>query len=150
VDKCEVEFKHHMQVTRIYESPRVTLPYTDEQWARVQALGADVDKKLEAGDVRLTIGGEPTFVATADRDADGKPIWNNPTLFADERAPASYTADDARRFTQALARKLGLSTQYITPGYEDTWYYLWRERKLPVNVDPFDSKLRTCLRSSEA
>ena len=198
VDKCEVEFKHHMQVTRIYESPRVTLPYTDAQWERVQALGADVDRKLEAGDVRLTMGGEPTFVATADRDAaewntdalgptkrgyatelvhrlraeygdggflhlgqgkwypgeqlprwalsifwraDGKPIWNNPALFADERAPASYTADDARRFTQALARKLGLSTQYITPGYEDTWYYLWRERKLPVNVDPFDSKL---------
>jgi len=198
VDKCEVEFAHHMQVTRIHESPRVTKPYTDEQWDQVVALGHAVDKRLEAGDVRLTMGGEPTYVATADRDAaewntdalgptkrgyatelvhrlraeygdggflhlgqgkwypgeqlprwalsifwraDGKPIWHNPTLFADERDAASYTADDARRFTQALARKLGLSTQYITPGYEDTWYYLWRERKLPVNVDPFESNL---------
>jgi uncharacterized protein (DUF2126 family) len=38
-------------------------------------------------------------------------------------------------------RKLGLSTSFIQPGYEDTWYYLWRERRLPVNVDPFDSRL---------
>jgi hypothetical protein len=29
----------------------------------------------------------------------------------------------------------------VQPGYEDTWYYLWRERRLPVNVDPFESKL---------
>ena len=27
------------------------------------------------------------------------------------------------------------------PAYEDTWYYLWRERRLPTNVDPFDSRL---------
>jgi hypothetical protein len=46
VDECEVEFAHHMQVTRIYESPRVTLPYTDEQWADVMALGAKVDDEL--------------------------------------------------------------------------------------------------------
>jgi uncharacterized protein (DUF2126 family)/transglutaminase-like putative cysteine protease len=198
VDKCEVTFAHHMEVTRIYESPRVTLPYTDDQWDKVVALGHEVDKRLDEGDVRLTMGGEPTYVATADRDApewntdalgptkrgyatelvhrlraeygdggflhlgqgkwypgeqlprwalsifwraDGQPIWHNPALFADERELVKYTADDARRFTQALARKLGLSTQYITPGFEDTWYYLWRERKLPVNVDPFDSKL---------
>ncbi|MDZ4127793.1 MAG: transglutaminase family protein, partial [Hydrogenophaga sp.] len=73
--------------------------------------------------------------------ADGVPCWHNPALLADERDPARFDAEDARRFTQALARKLGLSTQYITPGFEDTWYYLWRERRLPVNVDPFDSKL---------
>jgi len=77
VDKCEVTFAHHMQVTRIYESPRVTLPYTDEQWDKVVALGHDVDKRLEAGDVRLTMGGEPTYVATADRDAAE---WNTDAL----------------------------------------------------------------------
>jgi uncharacterized protein (DUF2126 family) len=73
--------------------------------------------------------------------ADGEPCWHNPALLADERDAAKYDAEDAQRFTQALARKLGLSTQYITPGYEDTWYFLWRERRLPVNVDPFDAKL---------
>lgn len=36
---------------------------------------------------------------------------------------------------------LGLDTDCILPGYEDVWYYLWRERQLPVNVDPFDSRL---------
>ena len=72
---------------------------------------------------------------------DGHPCWHNPDLFADERVPSSYTTEDAQRFTQTLAHKLGLDDQYITPGYEDTWYYLWRERRLPVNVDPFDAKL---------
>jgi uncharacterized protein (DUF2126 family)/transglutaminase-like putative cysteine protease len=198
MDKCEVTFEHHMGVTRVYESPRVTKPYTEEQWQSVVALGKKVDADLEKHDVRLTMGGEPTYVAVTDRDAaewntdalgptkrgyatellgrlreqyghggfvhmgqgkwypgeqlprwalsifwraDGEPCWHNPALLADERDAAKYDADDARRFTQALARKLGLSTQYITPGYEDTWYFLWRERRLPVNVDPFDAKL---------
>ena len=198
VDKSEVQFSHHMQVTRIYESPRVTKPYTEEQWAEVLALGEAVDRELEAGDVRLTMGGEPTFVSVDDRDgaewntdalgptkrgyatelvhklraqygqggflhfgqgkwypgeqlprwalsiywrADGQPIWSNPALFADERQPARYTSEDARQFIQTLAGKLNLSKQFIQPGYEDVWYYLWRERRLPVNVDPFDSRL---------
>ena len=29
----------------------------------------------------------------------------------------------------------------IFPAYEDLYYYLWRERRLPANVDPFDSRL---------
>ena len=33
-----------------------------------------------------------------------------------------------------------LST-FMMSAYEDTFYYLWRERKLPVNVDPLDSKI---------
>ena len=198
VDKCEVEFNHEMKVTRIYESPRVTKPYTPEQWADVMALGQAVDAELEAGDVRLTMGGEPTFVAVSDRDAaewntdalgptkrnyatalvhklrdeygqggflhfgqgkwypgeqlprwalniywraDGEPVWKNPALFTDERFPTHYTHADAQRFTQTLAQVLGLTDRFIQTGYEDTWYYLWRERRLPVNVDPFNSKL---------
>ena len=198
VDDAEVTFEHHMGVTRIYESPRVTKPYTEEQWADVLKLGEQVDAELLAGDVRLTMGGEPTFVATSDRDAaewntdalgptkrgyatelvqklraeygdggflhfgqgkwypgeqlprwalsifwraDGQPLWRNPALFADERVQAQYSSEDARRFTELLARKLKVSDEFIEPGYEDAWYYLWRERRLPVNVDPFDSRL---------
>jgi uncharacterized protein (DUF2126 family)/transglutaminase-like putative cysteine protease len=197
-DKCEVTFAHHMQVTRIYESPRVTKPYTDDQWADIMALGEAVDAELNAGDVRLTMGGEPTFVANSDRDApewntdalgptkrgfatelvhklrneyggggflhfgqgkwypgeqlprwalniywraDREPVWANPALFTDERAPTHYTAADASRFTALLAAKLGVTDKFIQTAYEDTWYYLWRERRLPVNVDPFNSKL---------
>ncbi|MEO0004002.1 MAG: hypothetical protein RLZZ22_1694, partial [Pseudomonadota bacterium] len=60
MDKCEVAFEHHMGVTRVYESPRVTKPYTEEQWAAVVALGQQVDADLVKHDVRLTMGGEPT------------------------------------------------------------------------------------------
>jgi uncharacterized protein (DUF2126 family) len=198
VDECEVEFSHHMQVTRIYESPRVTMPYTDAQWQAILDLGDETDAKLAAQDVRLTMGGEPTFVSVDDRDgaewntdalgptkrgfatelvhrllakygrggflhfgqgkwypgeqlprwaltigwrADGQPTWRDPSLFADEREVHSYTSADAQVFITALTRRLGLDTKYVHPGYEDTFYYLWRERRLPVNVDPFESRL---------
>ena len=42
---------------------------------------------------------------------------------------------------QTLARRLGVDPGFAIAGYEDVWYYLWRERRLPVNVDPFDSRL---------
>jgi uncharacterized protein (DUF2126 family)/transglutaminase-like putative cysteine protease len=198
MDEAEVEFHHEMSVTRIHESPRVTKPYSDAQWANVLALGEQVDAQLVAQDVRLTMGGEPTFVSTEDRDgaewntdamgptkrglatelvhklrqqygqggflhfgqgkwypgeqlprwalsiywrADGTPCWHNPAVFADEREPSHCTSSDAQRFMQVLTQQLGLPADTVLPGYEDTWYYLWRERRLPVNVDPFDAKL---------
>ncbi len=198
VDDAEVEFAHHMAVTRVHESPRVTKPYTDTQWQEVLALGEAVDADLAAGDVRLTMGGEPTFVAAEDRDApewntdalgptkrgfathlvdklraeygaggflhfgqgkwypgeqlprwalsicwraDGLPCWEDPSLFADERQAHHYTDEDAERFIRTLSANLGLTDKWVQPGYEDTWYYLWRERRLPVNVDPFDARL---------
>ncbi|WP_442975169.1 transglutaminase family protein, partial [Salmonella enterica] len=73
--------------------------------------------------------------------ADGEPCWTDPALFADERLPSSYSEVEAQAFIALLAGKLGLATDYIQAGYEDTWYYLWRERRLPVNVDPFDARL---------
>jgi len=198
VDKCEVDFKHTMEVTRIYESPRVTKPYTEDQWQAIVDLGHKVDQKLEDGDVRLTMGGEPTFVSINGRDerewnidalgptkrgyatelverlrkqygdggflhfgqgkwypgeqlprwalsiywrADGHPIWKNPKLFADERNPIMYTNKDAEKFVYTLSKNLGLSDKFIEPAYEDVFFYLWRESKLPVNVDPFKSNL---------
>ena len=202
VDEAEVTFGHDMQVTRLLETPRVTKPYSDDQWQAVLRLGESVDQRLQSGDVRLTMGGEPTFVAVNDRDApewntdalgptkrglatelvhklraqygaggflhfgqgkwypgeqlprwalgihwrtDGQACWHNPDLFADERTPSHYTSDDAQRFIHTLARTLGVSDANVLPGYEDTWYYLWRERRLPVNVDPFDSRLDDAL-----
>jgi uncharacterized protein (DUF2126 family)/transglutaminase-like putative cysteine protease len=73
VDECECEFHFEMGVTRIYESPRVTLPYTEEQWGKIESLGHSIDDDLKKGDVRLTMGGEPTFVSIDDPDG---PEWN--------------------------------------------------------------------------
>ena len=73
-DKSEVEFGFGMKLTRIRETPRVTMPYTDIQWQEIVAAGHAVDAKLNAGDVRLTMGGEPTFVSIDDMNAAE---WNN-------------------------------------------------------------------------
>src|SRR5882724_6756127 len=68
VDECETEFSFEMTVTRVYESPRVTKPYSDEQWKKIESLGHAIDADLKKGDVRLTMGGEPTFVSVDDPD----------------------------------------------------------------------------------
>jgi len=65
-DKCEVEFFHENNIQRIHEDPRVTKPYNDMQWQHINALGKLVDEKLQQQDVRLTMGGEPTFVSIDD------------------------------------------------------------------------------------
>ncbi|MBX3013141.1 MAG: transglutaminase family protein [Caldilineaceae bacterium] len=65
----KTEFSFTNSVTRIREDPRVTKPYTTEQWAAIEALGYQVDAELEGGDVRLTMGGEPTFVSIDDMQA---------------------------------------------------------------------------------
>ena len=197
-DKVEEGFDFHMSVTRIDEAPRVTKPYTPDQWTAIDALGRRIDRDLREWDVRLTMGGEPTFVSVDDRDApewntaalgagkrkqgvtllkrlrdkfapgallhygqgkwypgeqlprwafgcywrkDGEPIWLDPALIADEDRAYGFTADDAMRFAQALAETLGVDPKYAIPGYEDAWYYLWKERRLPTNVDPLNSKL---------
>src|ERR1017187_8495396 len=73
LDECECEFSHEMKVTRVHESPRVTKPYTEEQWEKIESLGHAIDADLKKGDVRLTMGGEPTFVSVDDPDG---PEWN--------------------------------------------------------------------------
>ena len=85
VDDCEVEFGHTMQVTRIYEAPRVTKPYTEDQWRALDGLGRQVDADLAAMDVRLTQGGEPTFVSIDDRDGAE---WNTAALGPTKRVHA--------------------------------------------------------------
>lgn len=198
LDECETAFEHHMKVSRVWEAPRVTLPYTDAQWNAINALGRQVDGDLRANDVRLTQGGEPTFVSAYDRDGaewntdalgptkrslsaelmdklrrkygqggllhygqgkwypgeqlprwslnlfwrkDREPIWSHPELFASERQGYGVTEAQARDFLRGVAERLALDPKHVFPAYEDTWYYLWRERKLPTNVDPFDARL---------
>jgi len=196
--ECEVTFEHSMSVRRVWEAPRVTLPYSEEQWAAVQTLGQHIDSELTAGDVRLTQGGEPTFVSIDDRDGpewnteangerkrvlagellsrlkaryapeglqhfgqgkwypgeqlprwslnlywrkDGEPLWSSDELFARENREYGANAAQAQLFLRAVAEKLAVDPKNVMAAFEDTWYYLWRERRLPTNVDPFNSRL---------
>jgi len=198
MDECKVEFSHHMSVERVWEAPRVTKPYSDAQWREIEDLGRVIDTDLVSQDVRLTMGGEPTFVAIDDPDGaewntaalgptkrrlaadlfgrlkakyapqglahfgqgkwypgeqlprwslncfwrrDGEPLWRYPALHADETRDYRATEAVAQRFLAAVARRLNVSAEFLFPAYEDVFYYLWRERKLPGNVDPFDAKL---------
>jgi len=84
-DECEVEFEFENSVTRFREDPRVTLPYTDPKWGQILALGRLVDERLQAGDVRLTLGGEPTFVSIDNQDAAE---WNTDALGPHKRERA--------------------------------------------------------------
>ncbi len=103
-DKCEVEFSFDNSVRRIHEDPRVTKPYTDAQWAAVNALGEQVEQDLVNGDVRLSMGGEPTFVSIDDMES---PEWN-------------FTADGPlkRKLAGDLVRRLNK-----TFGANDMLYY---------------------------
>ncbi len=198
-DICEVTFEFDNKVTRIHEDPRVTKPYTDKQWADMDALGYQVDKELEAGDVRLTMGGEPTFVSIDDMESaqwntaadgkekrilshdlvfrlrekfgpggmlhygmgkwypgeplprwqyglywrkDGHPVWKNIDLVAREEQAKKYTVEDARLFATELAKHIAVSTENVQPLYEDAFYFLWSEGKLPANIDPLKYNLK--------
>ena len=198
VDECETSFEHRMSVQRIWEAPRVTKPYSESQWAAIESLALAVDANLNAGDVRLTMGGEPTFVSVDDPDGaewntaalgknkrrlaatlfhrlkqqyaplgmahfgqgkwypgeqlprwslnchwrhDGEPLWRNSELTADETQPSPVDESAAAGFLAEVARSLSLDPAHVFPAFEDAFYYLWRERRLPINVDPFDSRL---------
>jgi uncharacterized protein (DUF2126 family)/transglutaminase-like putative cysteine protease len=81
-DVSESTLDVEMTVTRINEDPRVTKPYTEEQWSDIEALGQQIESELAQGDVRLTMGGEPTFVSVDDMDGLE---WNYAALGEDKR-----------------------------------------------------------------
>ncbi|MEH6405947.1 MAG: transglutaminase family protein [Leeuwenhoekiella sp.] len=196
-DVCETEFFFENSVKRIFESPRVTKPYTEDQWNAIYNLGFKVEDELQEGDVRLTMGGEPTFVSIDDMESkewntdadgkhkrklattlsrrllnkfgkggvlqhaqgkwypgeplprwqieicwrkDGKPVWKNDALlgaFSEEyKIPENADQD----FLKTLSTYLAISDKYVIPTYEDAFYFLWEEGKLPVDFDPADDK----------
>src|SRR5262252_989927 len=198
VDPADVLFSFEMNVSRIAEKPRVTFPFSEEAWAALDALGDKVDADLAFHDVRLTMGGEPTFVSVDDyqsaewntaavgptkrvradtlvrrlRDRfgpggllhhgqgkwypgevlprwafslfwrrDGVPIWRDVRLLAIEGGVYAAAPNDARRFAESVAARLGIASDYVVPAFEDPAELLRKEGELPENVDPTDPKI---------
>ena len=206
---AEADLDHSMSITRIAEPPRVTKPYTDDQWTAIDALGAVVDTALDTQDVRLTMGGEPTFVSLDDREGDswhyaalgdnkkplakdmlqrmrhqfapggltmhtqGKwypgeilprwampcfwrkdniPLWNNAALQADPDNDLGHSFATSEMFLKAVSEQLAIPSSYVIPAREDTPYYLWKERRLPLEnvmmeADLFEEKERARLQN---
>jgi uncharacterized protein (DUF2126 family) len=192
------DFTFDMQVSRIAERPRVTFPFSDAAWTALDALGDTIDADLLAQDVRLTMGGEPTFVSIddyqsaewntdalgptkrlraddlirrlRDRSApngflhfsqgkwypgeplprwafalywrkDGWPIWHDQALIAPEGSDLAPTIEQAKRFSEGVAARLGIGREYVIPAYEDPVRRMLKEGDWPDNIDPSDPKI---------
>ncbi len=198
VGPAEVKFSFEMSLTRIAEQPRVTMPFSEESWTALDALGDRVDADLTAHDVRLTMGGEPTFVSIDDYQSgewntdalgptkrlradelirrlyerfapggllhygegkwypgeplprwafslfwrrDGVPLWRRLDLLATEASTRPPSDEEAKRFTQAMAARLGIASEFVQPAFEDPADRLIKEGQLPANVDPSNPKI---------
>ncbi len=197
-DICQTTFTYFNRVSRIHEDPRVTKPYSSNQWAQVMSLGEKVDADLVKEDVRLVMGGEPTFVSVDDMEAkewnssadgphkralgmtlakrlknrfgtggllhlgqgkwypgeplprwnytlfwrkDEYPIWQTESLL-DLDGTSTYSLEDVRHLTTELSHFLNLPTEHIHPAYEDVFYFLWEENRVPLGEDPYQKNLK--------
>ena len=128
---CEVSFEYSNDVHRLREDPRVTKPYSDDQWQLINALGEKVEEDLVAADVRLTMGGEPTFVSIDDMESDQ---WNTHADGEDKRKLAHDLVLRLREaFTAGGLLHYGQGKWY--PGEPlPRWAYncFWRKDKQPI------------------
>jgi uncharacterized protein (DUF2126 family) len=83
----------------------------------------------------------PRWALTCIWREDGEPIWQDDRWIADESRDYGFTFVQARAFADRLASKLQVDPRWMMPAYEDVYYYLWREQRLPINVMPWDPQL---------
>ena len=198
VEPSTVTFFFDMSIKRIAEKPRVTAPFSDDAWAALDALGNKVDADLAANDVRLTMGGEPTFVSIDDYQSaewntaalgpmkrkrsdelirriydrygpggllhygqgkwypgeplprwalslfwrrDGVALWNDLNLIALEAPAKTPAANDAQRFAEGIAARLGIMAEYAQPVFEDPADRMLSQGAVAENIDASDPKI---------
>ena len=73
VEPANVDFSYSISIRRLNDAPRPSRPFAEENWVQVEELAHSVDADLKAQDVRLTMGGEPTFVGI---DEPESAQWN--------------------------------------------------------------------------
>jgi len=196
--EAQVDFSFDMQIRRFAEHPRITKPFSEEAWEALDAVGRKVDEALRSGDVRLTMGGEPTFVSIDDYEAaewnteavgptkraladtlirrlrerfapgallhhgqgkwypgeslprwtfslywrkDGRPIWRDEALIAEEAAETGAGPAEAQALMEHIAEGLGLEREFVVPAFEDPAEWILKEADLPENVTPADSRI---------
>jgi uncharacterized protein (DUF2126 family)/transglutaminase-like putative cysteine protease len=135
VEPAETSFTYEITLARVADQPRITRPFSDESWAVLDALGEAVDRDLVAQDVRLTIGGEPTFVSIDDYQSAE---WSTAALGPSKR----LRADDLIRRLRARFAPGGLLHHGQGKWYpgepQPRWAYslYWRKDGKPLWTDP--------------
>ncbi len=139
VDPCEVTLDFSNVVTRFHEDPRVTKPYTRDQWQRIDDLGEHVDTLLQAQGLELTMGGEPTFVSIDDMESAQ---WNTA---ADGEHKRALATDLAARLQAVFGQAGGRGA--VVQRSQGKWYpgeplprwqiaLVWRADGVPLWTDP--------------
>jgi uncharacterized protein (DUF2126 family) len=144
-DVAEVTFNHEMTITRIHEDPRVTKPYSEEDWLKIDKLGNKVDADLKKQDVRLTQGGEPTFVSIDDMEGAE---WNTEAHGEKKRELAGTLALKLKQhFTKGSMLHYGQGKWYPgepLPRWAISLFWrvdgkpIWRDEKLFSNENVSD------------
>ncbi len=205
VEPAKVDFSYSMSIRRLNDAPRPSRPFTEEDWLHVERLAHRVDEDLQEQDVRLTMGGEPTFVGIDDPESpqwnidalgpmkrarglsliqclgekiapgamlhygqgkwypgeplprwalscfwrsDGVHVWENNDLIAREDKDYGFDSADAFSFTEALTRRLQVSSENILPAYnaegeatEPAGYIVPIRRRQPAGQLSWSSQL---------
>ena len=109
-EPSKVEFSYSMTTRRLNDPRRPSKPFTDQDWLRIRQVAHGVDEELKAQDVRLTMGGEPTYVGIDDPES---PQWN-------------IDAGGAMKRTRGLALIQGLRSGMTYGGFlhfgQGKWY----------------------------